>query len=111
MYNIYYETDNGNVPIISIEGNLDTVDDISRIIAEVYSINKDNNGATENGKGVVINLSKAKAVSDECLKMFKRLQPVYNLEFQNYSIYIEVVLRDYKLIDCENSEQQKGKII
>lgn len=103
MYNIYYETDNGNVPIISIEGNLDTVDDISRIIAEVYSVNvnKDNNGAPENGRGVIINLSKAKAVSEECLKMFKRLKPVYELEFTNYSLYIEMQLKEYELINTK----------
>ncbi|MBI3195677.1 MAG: hypothetical protein HYZ34_14605 [Ignavibacteriae bacterium] len=101
MYCIKFETEGKSQPIISMEGRLDAVRVIEKQLADILlgSLHE-----SKNIKEVLIDLEKVEFISEDCLKMFERVQQLYPIKFRGYSLFNETKLREHSLLsDLVNS--------
>ncbi len=94
MHYIYRKKSNNNT-IIYVKGRLESVNKLIMQIPEL-DINM-----KEDKKDIVLDLSEAEFISEETLKYFQRLKTRYNIpiRFKNYSLYIEMRLEEFNLLD------------
>ena len=103
VYCIRVEKNNPNKAIIYFEGWLW---DDSKIEKDLYDILN----ALKNKNEICVDLLKVKTISDDVLKILQQLKEEYPLRFQNYSLYIEILLSEYNLLEskgCVNKKLEK----
>lgn len=103
-----YEKNTDGFPVIHIEGKLDDIDKIVKLIPEFYNIHNEDKtpglnfykseSVDKKDKQIILDLSKVDLISNECLKLFQKYKSIYNLKFQNYSLYIEMQLEEFGLL-------------
>lgn len=91
MYCLKLDNKNPSNLKIYLEGRIDTVLTIEQ------ELNKILYGLRESSE-IIIDLDKIEFICDDCLKMFQRFKKIYPLCFQGYSLYIEMQLLEYNLL-------------
>ncbi len=101
----FYSSGKKDNSVIHIEGRLDSVENLVRLIPEmdyIYQVSKReayDDSDIGNSCVISIDLEKLEFISEECLKMFQKLKSIYNIKFQNYSLFIEMKLSEFELLD------------
>ncbi len=98
MYCLKLITNNGSNPIIYLEGLIEPVSTIEQ------ELNKILYGLRDSSE-IIIDLDKIEFICVDCLKMFQRFKKIYPLSFQGYSLYIEMQLLEYNLLQFSISNR------
>ena len=90
--------------VIHIEGRLDSLYNMMiKLIPELDDIKTsdimNNERSIQNTIIINIDLSKLEFISEECLRLFQKLKTIYNIKFQNYSLFIEMKFIEYDLLN------------
>ena len=92
MYCIKIDDKNKNRPIIILEGHLDNSSIIESELIQILNKYK-------NSKEIAIDFKTVLSVSDSCLLMFQNLRKEFPIQFRDYSLYIETLLNENRLIN------------
>lgn len=92
-----YSTDEENIPVLFIEGRLNSVDEIEKLIAQKLTSNS-NDREYQKDQLIIIDLSKTEFISEKCFRAFQHIGLKNKIEFRNYSLYIGMQLNEYKLL-------------
>ncbi|MDP2362883.1 MAG: hypothetical protein Q8M94_03835 [Ignavibacteria bacterium] len=100
MYCLKVENNNSTKAIIYFEGWLW---DDSIIEKDLYAILND----LKNKNEICIDVLKVKTISEDMLKILQRFKKVYPLRFENYSLYLEMLLSEYNLLEPKSLVNKK----
>jgi len=102
-----YRLEEENKVIIYIEGRIDSVEKMLSLVPELdYTKRKVPFSKRESVindysemEELVLDFERLEFISDECLQFFSKLKSIYNIKFRNSSLYIEMKLKEYKLLE------------
>ena len=99
MHYIYRKETEKNT-VIYIKGRLESVTMLTRYIPEFDLIMREDQSSGSR-KEILLDLAEAEFISEDTLKYFHRLKSEYEIpvRFVNYSLYIEMQLEEFKLLD------------
>lgn len=99
MHYIHLEKSVHNLLTVHVEGRLDNALIIEEELKEILQ-------GVGNIKNIHINMQKVESISEECFKMFQRLQDKHSIKFEHYSLFVELQLIDHQLIPAPNKVDQ-----
>ncbi len=95
-----YRKDSSGGSIIYIKGRVESVNKLVKQIPEFDDSGVETGKPVEK-KEIILDLAEVEFISEETLRFFQRLKVNYGIpiKFRNYSLYIEMQLEDFKLLN------------
>lgn len=97
MKNRIYRTQIDGKPIVNIMGKLDSAEILKESLTEIL-VHQSNQNMEQDSCRCVIDLKDTELITDECLRIFCDYAVKCRIEFKNYSLYVEHLLRENALI-------------
>ena len=95
-----YRKDSSGSSIIYIKGRVESVNKLVKQIPE-FEDSGNETGKHMDVKEITLDLAEVEFISEDTLKYFQRLKLNYGIpvKFRNYSLYIEMLLEDFNLLN------------
>jgi hypothetical protein len=98
MINQIFRTENESSLILHILGRLDSVEGLETILVNILKELEKKDEHNDLIGRLIIDLTGTVLITDDCLKVLKKYNKKYLTEYVNYSLYVELLLKEYGLI-------------
>jgi hypothetical protein len=98
MINRIYKTEEEGKPVVHIIGKMDSAEMLDKFLSELVSDYNKKNQNTGECSRIIFDLKETELIVEPCLEILKSYSKKYSVRFQNFSLYVELLLNEYGLL-------------
>ncbi len=98
MINRIYRTKEEGKPVIHIIGKLDSAPILDEVLSEIVNNYKNESENSQEYCQMVLDLKETELITESCLEILKNYSKKYPVKFQNFSLYVELLLNECGLL-------------